>query len=372
MMNKKQSMILLSLLLLLFAIVNYFSFSEQPNTYPDYVSDSPSPSGVKAIYTYLHNEKGSKQWSHTPELLPKTEGNLLIMIEPTPIKNQQATNDYLRFAEAGNTILLFQTNPEEMFTFHTVSVTEDVPVDSVTNKDHHHYQAEIYSPMRLVPGQNEDVLLSDSLGAVALKRSVGKGEIIVSTAPEWIINSHLLSYDHLSLILDLINEGSASQILFDEYIHKGESTESYLTIYPKWLLLILVQGVLITILWLWLRGKRFSKIADPREESVRFSDEGIRAIAAWYVRGNRYHDSIKIQADYLKLAFLERWGIPYSRDWKDLTGLLERKTRKMSAGEISSFLNGLTDILAKEKLTKQEYLLWSRHLEKFRKEVEEG
>ncbi|OLS38489.1 DUF4350 domain-containing protein [Bacillus sp. MRMR6] len=372
MMNKKQSMILLSLLLLLFAIVNYFSFSEQPNTYPDYVSDSPSPSGVKAIYTYLYNEKGSKQWSHKPELLPKTEGNLLIMIEPTHLKDQQTTNDYLRFIEAGNTILLLQTNPDEMLPFNTVSVTEDVPVNSVTNKDHHQYQAEILSPMRLVPRENEEVLLSDSLGAVALKRPVGKGEIIVSITPEWIINRNLLSHDHLSLILELINIGSTSQILFDEYIHKGESTESYLTIYPKWLLLLLVQGIMITILWLWLRGKRFSKIADPREESVRFSDEGIRAITAWYVRGSRYHDSIKIQADYLKLALSERWGIPYSLEWKDLTGFLERKTRMISANEIPTFLKGLADILAKEKLTKQEFLLWSRILEQLRKEVEEG
>ncbi|MEW9050455.1 MAG: DUF4350 domain-containing protein [Neobacillus sp.] len=371
-MNKKQSMILLSLLLLLFAVVNYFSFSKQPKYYPDYVSDSPSPSGVKAIYTYLQNEKGSKQWSHKPNLLPKTEGILLIMIEPTPITNQQAINDYLRFVEAGNTILLLQTDPDEMFAFHTVSVTEDVPVDSVTNIAQQPYQAEIYSPMRLIPEQNEAVLLSDPLGAVALKRSVGKGEIIVSTTPEWIMNSNLLSYDHLPIILELINESSANQILFDEYVHKGENAENYLTIYPKWLLLILLQGVLISILWLWLRGKRFSRIVDPREESIRFSDEGIRAITAWYIRGKRYHESITIQADYLKLALSERWGIPYSREWKELSGLLERKTRKMSAGEISSFLNGLTDMLAREKVTKQEFLHWSRILEQLRKEVEEG
>ena len=45
-----------------------FSYSPKLKSYPIYVSDSPSPTGVKAFYTYLEKkENGVKRWSHSPE-----------------------------------------------------------------------------------------------------------------------------------------------------------------------------------------------------------------------------------------------------------------------------------------------------------------
>jgi len=129
--------------------------------------------------------------------------------------------------------------------------------------------------------------------------------------------------------------------------------------------------ILLLLLWLWMKGKRFGPIFVPREESVRFSDEGLKALAAWYLRGKRYHDSIIIQSDYVKLLLQERWQIPYHREWQDLSSYMEKKWTRMSANEINSFLTGLVHILEKETITKQEFLLWSKRLEQLRKEVEE-
>jgi hypothetical protein len=78
-----------------------------------------------------------------------------------------------------------------------------------------------------------------------------------------------------------------------------------------------------------------------------------------------------IQADYVRLSLQECWQIPYSREWKDLSSYFERKQIQMSTSEIRSFLNGLVNVLGKEKISKQEYVLWSRNLERLRKEVEE-
>ncbi len=39
--------------------------------------------------------------------------------------------------------------------------------------------------------------------------------------------------------------------------------------------------------------------------------------------------------------------------------------------KFTPFLNGLTNILEKEKISKQEYLLWSKKLDRLRKEVED-
>lgn len=138
-----------------------------------------------------------------------------------------------------------------------------------------------------------------------------------------------------------------------------------------WFLLLLLQGGLLTILWLWYNGKRFGPIFTVREETVRFSDEGIRALAAWYMRGRRYHDSLEIQADYVKLSLQERWRIPYRLEWRELPVYFERKWPQLPKAEIHSLLNGLADILEKEKISKEEYLLWSKKIDRIRKEVED-
>jgi len=243
---------------------------------------------------------------------------------------------------------------------------------SVTNQNHVTFKAEMNSFIRLYPTDKDQLLLNDAAGAVALKRTYGQGQLIVTIAPEWMTNGNLLNHDHLPLILSLLDEAKPQNILFDEYLHTGKSTAGQLAVYPMWFLILLLQGILIMILWLWNKGKRFGPIFTPREETVRFSDEGIQALTAWFIRGRRYQDSIRIQADYVKHLLQEHWRIPYSKEWRDSVSLLNMKWKHMPSSEINSFINGLEIILEKEKLSKQEYLLWSRKLDRLRKEVNEG
>ncbi|WHY75331.1 DUF4350 domain-containing protein [Neobacillus sp. WH10] len=374
--SKVRTWIWLIVLLILFLTISYFSFSPKPQVYPSYVTDSPSPTGVKAFYTYLKKEKEAKSWNHAPEMLPNGKGNqLLVMVEPSFYPEKDVMEDYVNFMKDGNTILLLQTNPKGMFDVNTEFTEQKAsPNDKkedVFDQSDATYRAEISSPIRLQTMKEDVVLLSDHKEAIALKRTYGKGHLIVAIAPEWMTNENLLKNDHLPLLLYLLNEGKAQTFLFDEYIHGGENASTIWNVYPMWFLLLVLQGILIMVLWLWFKGKRFGPIFFPREESVRFSDEGIQAIAAWYLRGKRYHDSLLIQADYVKLLLQERWQIPYSREWQDLSSYIEKKWIQMPARDINSFLNGLVTILEKEKISKQEYLLWSRKLEQIRKEVGE-
>ena len=295
------------------------------------------------------------------------------MIEPYFMPDSEEMDAYKAFMEAGNTILLFKKNPKGMFDLNTVlgetqSSTDEEP--NVFDLEEKAFRAEINSPVRLQTNEQDEILLYDEAGPIALKRDYGEGELIVSISPEWITNGKLLNNDHIPLVISLINEGNAGTFLFDEYIHGVQNASTIGTLYPKWFLLLMLQGILMTLLWLWYAGKRFGPIFIPREETVRFSDEGIRALAAWYIRGRRYHDSLVIQADYVKLLLQERWGIPYSKEWKDLSDQFERKSPKMPKLEIPTFLKGLVNILEKEKISKQEYLLWSKKLDRLQKEVE--
>lgn len=340
------------------------------------MSDSPSPTGVKAFYTFVEDKKEMKRWSFSPENLPKNEDKyLLLMVEPYFIPEKEKMEAYFEFMKNGNTILLFHNNPKGMFDLeieHIGSETfigEDLLVSDTRGTS---YRADLRSSIRLQTNEQDKILLKDEAGVLAFKRAIGKGQLIVSNSPEWLTNGSILSADHLPLILSLINEEGHTSLLYDEFVHGAQNSSTFLTLYPKWFLLLLLQGALIVILWLIARGRRFGPIFIPREESVRFSDEGIRALSAWYIRGRRYHESLLFQADYVKLLLQERWGIPVSKEWKDLSSPLERKWTNIPAHEIKSFLNELITILQKENVNKQEYLLWSKRLDRLRKEVEES
>ena len=373
--SKMRGWIWFAVLLLLFIGVSYISFTPKPKTYPDYVSTSPAPTGVKALYTYVKKEKVVKDWNHSPDLLPKEdEKQMLIMIEPSFTPEKQLMQAYIEYMKAGNTILLFQTNPKGMFNVDVDFVDKDPSQSEKSTKvidpNHKSYKAEVNSEVRIRTVKEDELLLSDRYGPIAIRRAYGKGHLIVAITPEWLTNAKLLKKDHLPVSFKLLNEGNPHTLLFDEYTHGGENEATLLTVYPMWFLVLIFQGILLLMVWLWYKGKRFGPLLSPREEWVRFSDEGIQAIAAWYLKGRRYQDSLHIQADYVKLLLQERWHIPNSKEWQELTPYFERKWVKMPASEMKAFLSGLTDILHQEKVSKHEYLLWSRKLEELRNEVE--
>lgn len=371
----KGTLLGIAVLLIVFIGIKYIITPDKSDEYPNFVSDSPAPTGVKAFYTYLKNEKKDVgRWSHAPALLSeKSDGQLLIMVEPSFTPDKSTMNNYTSFMETGNTILLLKANPDGMFDLRTEPTITEPGEGELQDKNEATYQAEKLSPFRIRTNDDDNVLFHDDAGVLAMKRSYHDGTLITAVAPNWITNDKILDGDHLELLLSLIHEENQEwkTIYIDEYIHEPKNAASITTLYPDWLLIIAFQIILLAIIWLWYQGKRFGTIVVPREETARFSDERIRALAAWYQRGHLYYDSIQIQADYLKLLLQERWGIPYRKDWTDITEPLERKQTTVSDEDVPSFLSGLTHILRKGSISKQEYLLWSKNLDELRKEVEE-
>ena len=348
---------------------------EKLKEYPAYVSESPSPTGLKALYTYLDDEGESvRRFTLSPDRLNKTgTGQLLIMAGPFTIPDQQEMDEYEDFMRSGNTILLMMDNPKGMFGTKAVPGGEGIGSSVIRDGEGHTYQAEMLSDVRLEEGDSDTVLLDDVSGTIAYKSEVGEGQLIVSTTPAWMTNGNILKKDHLSMILLLLKNGGASDgtILIDEYLHGGESGATLATLYPAWLLLLLLQLAIFILLTLWMQGKRFGSILVPREEMVRFSDERIKALSAWYLKGKQYKASLVIQSDYIRLLFQERWGIPTSKEWSELKGPLERRLPAVSGKEIDAFITGMKSLLNRERISKQEYVLWSKKIEIFRKEVED-
>lgn len=360
----------------LLVFLTYFIESYNPKAYPHYVSDSPSPTGVKAIYTYLKDENTVKSWSHSPNLLTKQDENqILIMVEPYFTPEQEEVEGYLNFIKAGNKMILFKANPRGMFDIKTLPADIDPFLDeaiTIRDKNGLEYDAFFQATTRIIPSKKEKVLFEDEAGVIATIQKIGDGELITTITPEWMLNGNLSDYDHIPLVLSLIEDKEASIYYFDEYVHGPKNASNLTTLYPKWFLVLLLQGGLIVLLWLWYRGKRFGQVIVPREENVRFSDEGIRALSAWYIRGRYYHESLNIQADYVKQLIQEKWGVPSHRDWTDLSTKLAHRWSEKKESEVKQYLRNLTKILENEKLTKQDYLIWTKNLDELRNEVEKG
>ncbi|TYS70369.1 DUF4350 domain-containing protein [Sutcliffiella horikoshii] len=374
--TKKKGWIWLGVLLVLFAICSYLVLSQKQEEFSPYDSESPSPTGLKAFYSYLQNEvEMVNRWEKPPNLLPdKERRQVLLMVEPYFTPDTKTMESYIDFLEKGNTILLFKNNPKGYFDIRTTFVDSMFPEQTINDASQTNFVGDIHSPVRIEPAVEDEILFSDPLGDVSVKRKYGDGTLIVALTPHWLTNQEILKKDHLPLVLSLIQEEGLNNdtiILFDEYNH-GETGTSSIDVYQDWFLLLLFQGMLVAILLLWNQGKRFGPILQPREETVRYSDESLRALAAWYLKGNAYQDSLSNQAEYVKYLLQERWGIPYNRDWKECAVFLHKRWKTKEDEKIDLFTYQLTQVLAKEKITKQEYLEWSKQLDTLRKEVEEG
>src|SRR4051812_3013939 len=94
----------LVILLGLFLLFSYLSSTPKPKYYPDHVTESPAPSGVKAFYTYVKKENEGKVWRHSPDLLSATSDHqLLIMVEPAISFETEVMKAYIDYMKAGNT-----------------------------------------------------------------------------------------------------------------------------------------------------------------------------------------------------------------------------------------------------------------------------
>jgi hypothetical protein len=359
-------------LVIIFVALSIVFSSNKPKEYPPFLSTSPAPSGIKGFYTYLEEEINAIQrWDHAPTLLKKNENQLLLMVEPGLITDQAVMNEYLDYVEAGNTILIFKRNLEGMFDISTDYGLIDSETVTLENNDGTAFDASMFSQVRLLPEENDYVLLQDDLGVIAMKREIGNGQLIAVNSPDWLTNQHTLEEDNLDLVLGLLAEENWNTILLDEFTHLSKG-KGIVDVYPMWLLVAGLQLVLFTLLWLLYNGKRFGPVRVPREDYVRFSDERITALATWYQKGKAYQESLNNQAEYLRIILREKWGISNQKEWKDLKELLIPRLNRMKADELSTILSDIESVLQKQQITKQEYLLWSGRLERLRKEVEEG
>ncbi|WP_062051386.1 DUF4350 domain-containing protein [Bacillus sp. JCM 19034] len=230
--TSKKAWVWLPILLIIFFVSSFIAIGQPPREYPAFLSHSPSPTGVKALYTYLDEElEAVKRWTHSPDMLTTVGGDqVLVMIEPSFIPSSAEMNEYEEFMAAGNTIMLFSENPAGMFGLRYDPLTY-LPEDEPIHSKNEEFYADFRSPIRLVASEEDEILLEDDQGVIAFKRQVGDGYLMVINEAGWLVNQYILDEDHIPLILFLLDEAESASVLFDDYVHGAENATSMLSTY---------------------------------------------------------------------------------------------------------------------------------------------
>ena len=349
----------------------------KPTPYPPFLTESSAPSGVKAFYTLLANRYDQVGiWKKPVEDLPYLSSNqLMIIAEPFNTLDNKELQQWIDWVKAGNRIWFLDDNPKGYFPFKTTWAEEE-QTDSVrtiygsNELKGRFYQAEIHTNIRLISEPKDQILLRDQSGILAMSRMYGKGEIMVLLTPDWMTNDLILNQDHLELILPFIQHANSDIIWFNDFVHGNESRLTLFELYPEWFLFFFIQGAIALLLWLWYKGKRFGPIHTPREWTVRFGDERIRAIAAWHERGGFYQESLSTQVEFLKTLLQEKWGIPTTGEVENYHKILQRYLSPDQQKQWLLDWQELKSILETGKISHKDYLKWSLRLENMRKEVE--
>jgi len=367
-----------SLGICLFVALGMVLMPQKPTQYPEYVTESPSPSGVKAFYTLLEkNFAQVESWEKPTRALPYLASpQLVIMVEPSIPLNSNEIEQWIKWLEAGNQLWLLDRNPKGLFDLQTSFISTETnlkttPITTVRGAEEWEgtYQASLDTNIRLIPESKDHVLLKDEHGIIALSRGYGQGELMVLLSPGWLTNGLILEQDHLRLLLPFILRADPNVIWFNEYVHRNKNLPTVLGVYPEWFLVLLTQVLISFLLWLWYKGKRFGSILTPREWVVRFGDERILAVASWYERGAFYQESLAVQEEFLRHAVQKRWGIP-----SNLAGpeFIKVALLRMPPDKQKQWLQTWQELKKAytDKLSLQGFLKRSKLLDEMQKEVE--
>ncbi|UOQ84198.1 DUF4350 domain-containing protein [Gracilibacillus salinarum] len=352
--------------------VSYYSSSNAPEQYPNYAIESPSLTGVKALYTYL-SEQGN-QTSIEKQAPDQQENTLRLLVNPPVFTDQQVSTKYIDYMKQGNTLVVAKENPDGLLGIKTEYAlqgmlpdseeTSELQINGTTRK------AVYNTPVRLIASGDDQILAEDDFGPLAIKQQVGDGSLIILTEPDWFTNEQILDQDHLAIILEIVPFDQFSHIVFDRYsVSNAGGQVSPFELYPGWTYVLLVQGIILTFFILWYQGKRFGPIYPVREEIVRFSNERSKAIAIWLVKGKNYQASLHYQMDYLKEIIRMRFGIPYHKNWHDRLQDIESHISTIKPKQLQKLASELENLQQQSSLNKQQYLYWSQQLDKIRDEV---
>jgi len=369
---KEKKIILLFLGLFSILIIgSYYLAEPQLEQYPPYRVQSPAPDGTKAFYQSLVElDYPVEIFSEHSNQLEADRKTLLFLFNPPVMIDRSVAQGYQDFVDAGGTIFYLTTGPAELFDRNLIPLSSIEEEGEVFIGDQS-YQVKLDTRFRIQTEGDDRALVYDDYGVIVARQLYPSGEVIHFLEPAWFSNQAILEVDHLDLIREVIDLDAYDRILFDSYHYLDRTSLSVLDVMPKPILTFGLIVLIVAILVLWMQGKRFGPALDLREQTVRFGDERIRALANWQIKGRNYRTSLEVQVDYLKQTIFERTGTPVTASWIEYQTVLARLLENSRQTSIDQFIDQLAKLLESEQVNQQEFLAWTKRIDKIRREVEE-
>jgi hypothetical protein len=278
-----KAILLVGALFVVLAVLNFFFFAGDRQTQENEANGNrstfaPTPFGTSAYYSLLEESGYPVTRLVKPYTSLKDSGDVgtLVIISLPAASNPDADeiSALNKWIQAGGFLIIIDREIELEFPgnvqVHTTSAYISSPVRPVqpTSLAKGVRRLSVSNPSSYVTvgGNSAVVDFADNLGAVVADTKVGNGRVMFITEPHIVANNGIEEDDNLALALNILEDRpSAKKIAFDEY-HHGYGTGGFfgnnsLLGYFKgtpvpW---IMAQCVLISLLLIYTRGRRFAR-----------------------------------------------------------------------------------------------------------------
>jgi hypothetical protein len=303
MKKSTKAILLLCGIFLLFVALNFLLSagsrqSQENESNGDRSSFASTPFGTLAYYTLLEETGYPVTRLTRPYSSLKDSGEIgtliIISLPPTSNPDPEEFAEVEKWVQSGGLLIV---------------IDRDIQLEFPGNIQVHTTPAYIGSPVRpvqptqlakgirrlsvttnpasyvTVTGSSTVVDLADNQGAIVADTKLGRGRLIFVTEPHIVANNGIGEDDNLTLALNVLQGRPAGKIAFDEYHHgygtgglfSGGGLLGYFKGTPvPW---ILVQAILISMLLIYSRGRRFARALPLKTERRTTNLEFVSSMA---------------------------------------------------------------------------------------------
>jgi hypothetical protein len=279
--STKAGLLMAGLFVLLVAL-NFFFFagsreSKEDETTTNRSTFAATPFGTLAYYSLLE-ESGypvTRLLRPYTSLKDTSEIGTLIIISLPPASNpdEQEIESLNKWVQGGGLLIIIDREIQLEFPgsvqVHTTGAYISSPVRPVqpTPLTKGVRRLSVTNPASYVTvgGNSSTVDIADNQGAFVADTRLGRGRVVFITEPHVVANNGIEEDDNLTLALNIVHDTPNGKIAFDEYHHGygssglfgGNSLLGYFRGTPvPW---ILVQVLLMSLLLIYSRGRRFAR-----------------------------------------------------------------------------------------------------------------
>jgi hypothetical protein len=168
----------------------------------------------------------------------------------------------------------------------------------------------------------EEALLSDRFGAIVWQQSLGKGRIIFAVTPHLGANAYQDEAGNFPFLAKIVTH-EGDRLLVDEYLHgykdrdvvTREAAQDWMGYLAKTPLLpIFVQGLILSILFVWAENRRFGPVQVVKPPAIDNSQSYIQALAGVLQKAQSHAFVVDVVGKEEQLQLQRKLGLDSTLD----------------------------------------------------------